>query len=64
VKQGNGLPHGMRRARFAGLLLLLGSTPGWSQESSPAVVSSYSDTTAAAIHELQEQVKELSSAEA
>lgn len=62
MKQGNGLPEGMRRARFAGLLLLLGSVPGWSQESSPAVASSHSDATAAAIHELQQQVTELRSA--
>jgi hypothetical protein len=62
VKQGNGLPHGMRRASWAGLLLLLGSVFGWTQESSPAVASSHSDSTAAAIHELQQQVKELRSA--
>jgi hypothetical protein len=62
VKQGNGLPHGMRRARLAWLLLLLGSASGWSQESSPAGSSSQGDSTAAAIHELQQQVKELRSA--
>jgi len=62
VKQGNGLPHAMQRVRFAGLLLLLGSVPGWPQESSPGVISSHSDATAAAIHELQQQVNELRSA--
>jgi hypothetical protein len=44
------------------LLLLLGSVFGWSQESSPAVALSQSDSTAAAIHELQQQVNELRSA--
>ena len=62
MKQGNGLPHGMRRGSLAGLLLLLGSLSGWSQESSPAVASSSSGSTAAAIQELQQQVKELRSA--
>jgi hypothetical protein len=47
---------------LAGLLLLLGSVSGWSQEASPAVPSSQSDSTAAAIHELQQQVNELRSA--
>jgi hypothetical protein len=48
---------------LAGLLLLLGGVFGWSQESTPAAASSvYSDSTAAAIHELQQQVKELRSA--
>jgi cell division septum initiation protein DivIVA len=61
VKQGNVSPHGMR-ASWTGLLILLGSAFGWSQESSPAVASSYGDSTAAAIHELQQQVKELRSA--
>jgi hypothetical protein len=62
VKQKNGLPHGIRRAGLVGLLLLLGGVSGWSQESTPAAASSYSDSTAAAIHELQQQVKELRSA--
>jgi hypothetical protein len=62
VKQENGLPHEVRRASLAGLFLLLGSVSGWSQGSTPAVASSYSDSTAAAIHELQQQVKELRSA--
>jgi hypothetical protein len=51
----------MRRSSLAGLLLL-GSVSGWSQESSPSVASSQGDSTAAAIHELQQQVKELRSA--
>jgi hypothetical protein len=62
VKQGNGLPQGMRRASWAVLLLLLGSVYGWSQQSNPYAASSQSDSTAAAIHELQQQVKELRSA--
>jgi hypothetical protein len=62
VKQGNGLSHGMRRASWAGLLLILGTVSGWSQESSPAVTSSQSDANAQAIRELQQQVKELRSA--
>jgi len=61
VKQGNGLPHRVQRAGLAGLLLLLNSTSGWSQESSPAA-SPQADSTTAAIHELQQQVKELRSA--
>jgi len=47
---------------LAGLLLLLASVFVWPQESSPAVPSSQSDSTAAAIHELQQQVNELRSA--
>ena len=62
MKQGNSLPHGVRRASWAGLLLLLGSISGWSQQSGPVAASSQSDSTAAAIHELQQQVKELRSA--
>jgi septal ring factor EnvC (AmiA/AmiB activator) len=62
VKQGKSLPDWMRRSSVAGMLLLLGSVSGWSQESSPAVASSQSDSTAAAIHELQQEVKELRSA--
>jgi len=61
VKQGKRLPDWMRRSSLAGLLLL-GSVSGWSQESSPSVASSQGDSTAAAIHELQQQVKELRSA--
>jgi hypothetical protein len=62
VKQGNGSPDWMRKPSLAGLVLLLGSVSGWSQESSPVVASSQSDSTAAAIHELQQQVNELRSA--
>ncbi len=62
MKQGKSLPDWMRRSSVAGMLLLLGSVSGWSQESSPAVASSQSDSTAAAIHELQQEVKELRSA--
>jgi hypothetical protein len=62
LKQRNGLSHCMRRASWAGLLLLLGTVAGWSQQSSSAVASFQSDSTAAAIHELQQQVKELRSA--
>jgi hypothetical protein len=61
VKKGNGLSQGTRRTTLAGLLLL-SSVFGWSQESSPAMAASSSDSTAAAIHELQQQVKELRSA--
>ena len=62
MTQGNGSPGRMGKAGLAGLLLLLGSIFAWSQESSPAGTPSESDSTAAAIHELQEQVKELRSA--
>jgi hypothetical protein len=62
VKQGSGLPDWMRKTSVAGLLVLLSGVFGWSQESSPGGASSQSDSTAAAIHELQQQVKELRSA--
>jgi hypothetical protein len=62
VKQGSGLPDWMRKPGLAGLLLVLGTVFAWSQESSPAGPSSGSDSTAAAIHELQQQVNELRSA--
>jgi hypothetical protein len=62
VQQGNGLPDRIRRAGLAGCLLLLGSVSGWSQESSPGAPSPQSDSTVAAIHELQQQVTELRSA--
>jgi hypothetical protein len=62
VKQENGLPDWMRQPGLAGLILLLGSVFGWSQESSPAALSSQGDSTAAAIHELQQQVNELRTA--
>ena len=62
MKQGKSLPDWMRKSRFAGVLLLLASVSGWSQESSPAVAPSQKDSTAAAIHELQQQVSELRSA--
>ncbi len=66
MKQGNGLPGRMRKTGLAGLLLLLASifarSHAWSQESSPAGPSSPGDSTAAAIHELQQQVNELRSA--
>ena len=62
MKQGRGLPDWMRRTCLTGLLVLLGSVVGRSQGSSPAVVSPQSDSTAAAIHELQQQVNELRSA--
>src|SRR5580658_8331472 len=52
----------MRRASVAGLLVLLSGVLGWSQQSSPTGTSSQSDSTAAAIHELQQQVNELRSA--
>jgi hypothetical protein len=61
VKQGNGLPDWMRKAGVTGLLLLIGSVAR-SQETSSAVASSQSDSTTAAIHELQRQVNELRSA--
>ena len=62
MKQGRGLPDWMRKTSLTGLLVLLSSVVGWSQESGPAVASSQSDSTAAAIHELQQQVNELRSA--
>jgi hypothetical protein len=62
VKQGNGLTDWIRTPGLAGLFLLLGSVIAWSQESSPPVPSSQVDATAAAIHQLQQQVNELRSA--
>jgi hypothetical protein len=61
VKQGNGLPDWISRPGLAGLLLLLCCAVGRSQESSPAAPPSQGDATAAAIHELQQQVNELRS---
>jgi hypothetical protein len=61
VKQGSGLPEWMRRTCVA-CLLVLGAGFGWSQTSSPAASSSASDSTAAALRELQQQVNELRSA--
>jgi hypothetical protein len=52
----------MRKPGLAGLLLLLGTICAWCQESNPAGPSSGSDSTAAAIHDLQQQVNELRSA--
>jgi hypothetical protein len=60
VKQGKSLPDWMRSSILALVVLLLACISGWSQEST--VASSASDSTAAAIHELQQQVKELRSA--
>jgi hypothetical protein len=61
VKQGSGLRDWI--ASSAGLVfLLLGAVSGWSQESSSALPSPQNDSTAAAIHELQQQVNELRSA--
>lgn len=62
MKQGSGLRDWMRGASVAGLLVLLSAVFGWSQESSPMGASSQRDSTAAAIHELQQQVNELRSA--
>ncbi len=62
MKQGSGLPDWMRNLSWAGLFLLAGSVSGWSQESSAAAPSPQSDSTAAAIHALQQEVKELRSA--
>jgi hypothetical protein len=62
VKQGSGLPDWVRRTSVGGLLVLLCSVFGWSQETKSAGPSSQSDSTAAAIHELQQQVNELRSA--
>jgi hypothetical protein len=60
VKQGSGLPDWMRRTSVAGFLVVLGSVLGWSQQ--PGAAPPQSDSTAAAIHELQQQVNELRSA--
>jgi hypothetical protein len=63
VKKGSGLPDWIGKARVAGLLVLLASVAAWAQESTPVAVSSpQSDSTAAAIRELQQQVNELRSA--
>ncbi len=62
MKQGNGLPVWIQEFSLTGLLLLAGSVAGWTQESTPIVSSSPSDSTAAAIHELQQQVNELRAA--
>jgi len=61
VKQGKSLPDWMRSSSWAAALLLLSSVSGWSQELSPAAATQ-NNSTAAAIHELQQQVKELRSA--
>jgi uncharacterized protein YhaN len=61
VKQGKSLPDWMRSSSWAAALLLLSSVSGWSQELRPAAATQ-NDSTAAAIHELQQQVKELRSA--
>jgi hypothetical protein len=61
VKQGKSLPDWMRSSSWAAALLLLSSVSGWSQELRPAAATQ-NNSTAAAIHELQQQVKELRSA--
>lgn len=58
MKQGNGLPDWIRKSSRAGLVLLIGSVAGWTQEKSPPPP----DSMTAAIHELQEQVRELRAA--
>jgi hypothetical protein len=61
VKQGNGLRDWIRRPGLIGSLVLLSTVSGWSQEASPSAPGN-TDSTAAAIHELQQQVNELRSA--
>jgi len=60
VKQGNGLPGWIRKLTLAALLA--GGVSGWTQDSAAGGPSSPSDSTAAAIRELQQQVTELRSA--
>jgi hypothetical protein len=59
VEQGNVLPEWIRNSSRLGLILLLGSIAGWTQETAPAPQP---DPMAAAIHDLQEQVRELRAA--
>ena len=61
MKLGNVLPDWMWKAGLAGLFLLLASVASWPQQPTLAS-SSQGDATAAAIHELQQQVNELRSA--
>lgn len=60
MKQGNGLRDWIQRPGLAGLLVLLSTGCGWSQQISPAVTGN-TDATTDAIHELQQQVNELRS---
>ena len=60
MKLGNVLPDWIWKAGLGALFLLLGSVGSWSQQ--PTAPSSSADATAAAIRELQQQVKELRSA--
>lgn len=62
MKQGNGLSGWIQRASITGWLVLLGSVLGWAQETSPAPTSPQDGPTAAAIHELQQQISELQTA--
>lgn len=62
MKQGNSLPDWMRNAGLAGLMIVLLVVGAWGQESNPAVPISQSDSTAAAIRDLQKQVEELRTA--
>ena len=61
MKQGNVLPEWIRKSSRVGVVLLVGSVVGWTQEANtpPAPPP---DSMAAAIHELQEQVRELRAA--
>ena len=60
MKQGNGLSGWIRKLTLAALLP--GSICTWAQNSTAGASSSADDSTAAAIHQLQQQVAELRSA--
>ena len=59
MKQRNGLPFKICRFATTGLLVLAGTVSGWSQVSSPATPPPQGDSVAAAVHDLQVQVREL-----
>ena len=62
MKQGNGLPDWIRKSSSMVVLLLAGSICARSQEPPPAESQSQSESMAAAVQQLQEQVRELRAA--
>jgi hypothetical protein len=61
VKQRTGLPGLISTFGVAGLILLAGSTLGWTQTAPPPAVEQ-ADAMTAAVHELQQEVRELRTA--
>jgi hypothetical protein len=61
VKQRTGLPGLISKFGAAGLILLAGSTLGWTQTAPPPAVEQ-ADAMTAAVHELQQEVRELRTA--